>query len=117
MAFSLFPNFTTPGFVCSCCGSAQRGSEAVCDTGMFITALEFQGRVQICETCIVDVAHQLGMLDLDQSTALKAQTFQAEAARARAEAELAKALVAAKALDDYLVYRSGMTVEAEAGVN
>lgn len=95
MAWSKFSDFTSPGNVCSACGVDLRKNDVVWDTGIYI---DWHGSIQICGTCIEDVAHQHGLLTEDQGAALQAQTFQAEAARARAER---KAAAAEEALTGY----------------
>lgn len=81
----------SPRNVCYTCGSAQRMKgdrlEYVIDTGIHI---EMEGNLQPCETCVTQWAQELGLLTHDQSLELKAQLFQAEASRAKAQGQATK---------------------------
>ena len=88
---------TARGNVCSVCGWHQRAvdeadpngpKERVVDTGVFI---DHEGTFEVCETCIVEMAHAVGMIEEATATGLKMEASALRSRATKAENALAKA--------------------------
>lgn len=86
------------------CGVCRmpRAEDGVLDLGVnFDPWHEMDIPMQLCKPCAVNIGRQFGMLTPEESTRLKAQLMQAEAARAHAEMNWKKADRALRAVRDY----------------
>jgi len=99
MPVTLLPAYTPTarGDVCSICGWHQRAvdetnpngpKEQVIDTGLFI---DFEGSLEICETCVVEMGHMVGMIEEPTATGLKTENAALRRRAAKADKDLAAA--------------------------
>ena len=88
---------TARGDVCSICNWHQRSvdesdpngpRERVIDTGIFI---DFEGSLEICETCIIEAGHALGMIERGTADGLKIENASLRKRSAKADKDLATA--------------------------
>lgn len=75
-------------------GRSQR-RELVIDTGLII---DFEGGLAICESCVREAAHLVGMVDGGAAIDAEEAVIEARAAQAGAEAERDEAVAVAEAL-------------------